>query len=214
MIFWSVFASHDDDDRRDLRDLERQPDAALVSLARDWPATTRGRQAAAVLLKRYRANVFRWCRHLLRDEELALDISQEVLLSAYDKLATFADRAQFSSWLFAITRNRCLSQLRRPRLLDGPEEILERLPAPAGGPAHGLELAEEERELRRLLADVLTPREQEAVWLQCIEGYGVDEITEMLGIEGATGARSVLQNARRKLRRRWPRPDGEEEDAT
>ena len=36
--------------------------------------------------------------------------------------------------------------------------------------------------------------------LQCIEDFSIDEITEALTIEGSTGARGVLQNARRKLR--------------
>jgi len=208
VIFWLASASHPHEDTGRNRELERQEDEMLVELARDWPDTTRGRQAAAILLKRYRANVYRWCRQVLRDEELALDISQEVLISAYGNLASFGGRARFSSWLFAITRNRCLSQLRRPRLLIGADEILDLVPSPITGPAREMELADEEDELRRLLGDFLNPREQEAIWLRCIEGYSVDEITEMLGIEGATGARSMLQNARRKLRRRWPRADG------
>jgi DNA-directed RNA polymerase specialized sigma24 family protein len=46
----------------------------------------------------------------------------------------------------------------------------------------------------------LAPLEQEALWLRCVERMPVDEITRVLGIEGSTGARAVLQSARRKLR--------------
>ena len=204
MIFGLLFASYPDDDPGPRSELAQQSDEALVTLARDWARTLRGRQAAAILLKRYRANVYRWCRHLLRNDELALDVSQEVLLAAYENLGRFGERARFSSWLFAIARNRCLSQLRKVRPSTDSDDVLDRLPSGAGTPLGDLEQQDEEDALLRRLAECLTPREQEAVWLKCVEGYSVDEITEMLAIDGTTGARSVLQNARRKLRRRWP----------
>ena len=42
--------------------------------------------------------------------------------------------------------------------------------------------------------------EQKAIWLRCFERVPIDEITRLLGIEASTGARGVLQRARRKLR--------------
>jgi DNA-directed RNA polymerase specialized sigma24 family protein len=38
------------------------------------------------------------------------------------------------------------------------------------------------------------------LWLRCFEKVPVDEITRMLGITEASGARGVLQRARRRLR--------------
>jgi DNA-directed RNA polymerase specialized sigma24 family protein len=46
----------------------------------------------------------------------------------------------------------------------------------------------------------LDPLEREAIWLRCYEGMPVEEITGLLGIDTASGARGILQRARRKLR--------------
>jgi len=42
--------------------------------------------------------------------------------------------------------------------------------------------------------------EQKAIWLRCFERLPIDEITGMLGIEAKSGARGMLQTARRKLK--------------
>ena len=51
-----------------------------------------------------------------------------------------------------------------------------------------------------LIRNHLEPQEQEALWLRCFERMPVDAITEILGINEASGARAVLQRARRRLR--------------
>jgi len=59
-----------------------------------------------------------------------------------------------------------------------------------------------------LLRDELDALEQDAVYLRYFEQRPVEDIGELLRIEGASGARAVLQRARRKLRaaarRRFP----------
>ena len=54
--------------------------------------------------------------------------------------------------------------------------------------------------LLRILTDTLTPQEQEAIWLRWFERMPVDDITCALGLDTASGARGLLQAARRKLR--------------
>ena len=57
-----------------------------------------------------------------------------------------------------------------------------------------------EEELLELIRRVLDPEEQQAIWLRGFEMMPVDEITKVLAITEASGARGVLQRARRKLR--------------
>ena len=72
----------------------------------------------------------------------------------------------------------------------GPEEQPDRL----------IENEEEEQELKELIKSELDPLQQEVLWLRCFERVPVDEITRLLGITASSGARGVLQSARRKLR--------------
>jgi len=175
-------------------------DLDLLKQALDTPDSTTGRQAASMLLGRYRQRVYIWCLRYVSDHEQALDMAQEVLLSAYRNLGSFGGRAQFGSWIFSIARNRCLSELRRPSLLMDEETDPDDRASGQVLPDQDLENRLAEEELLELIRVRLDAVEQQAVWLRCFEKIPVDEITRMLGIEEASGARGVLQRARRKLR--------------
>jgi RNA polymerase sigma factor (sigma-70 family) len=175
-------------------------DEKLLRLARERPGGDAARQAASDLLGRYRQRVYLWCFRYVREHERALDLAQDVLLTAFRKLDSYSGRSQFGSWLFAIARNWCLSELRRPGLLLDEEIDLDLLPATSGAPDRLLEESLGEAEILALIRDRLEPREQDALWLRCFERMPVDAITEVLSIQEASGARAVLQQARRKLR--------------
>ena len=54
--------------------------------------------------------------------------------------------------------------------------------------------------LLRIIRDELAPEEQQAIWLRCVERMPLDEVTRVMKLDGASGARAVLQRARRKIR--------------
>ena len=160
------------------------------------PSGEKARQAAARLLDRHREQVYLWCFRLVRNHDLALDLTQDVLLSAFQKLPGYVHRARFTSWLFIIARNRCLSEVRKPALssvLDiDPDELHSLEPEPG----HRLD----EQDLWKMLERHLDREELDALHLRCVEGMPVETITEVMAIKAASGARGVLQRARRKLR--------------
>ena len=180
---------------------EGPPDEELLARYRRAPESEDGRRAAGHLLARYRGRVYSWAFRLMREHEDALDIAQAVLLKAWRALPGFDGRSRFPSWLFTMTRNECLTAL-RPRLLKRDESL-----DPSGflvddeDPGRLLESAEEEEAMATLLRETLNPVEQQAIWLRCFERLPVDEVTRILGLTHASGARSVLQSAREKLRR-------------
>lgn len=175
-------------------------DAELVRIAQGRDPGGDPRAATAELLGRYQMKVYHWCHRFVRDHEQALDLAQDVLAKAWRALDRFDGRVPFGGWLFVITRNRCLTAIRRVGLLRDPDAELENLRDPQPGPEEQLEDRESEEVVLRLMRDKLDPVEQDALWLRCYERVPVDEITRMLDIQGASGARGVLQSARRKLR--------------
>ena len=63
---------------------------------------------------------------MLGNREEAQDATQEAFLSAFANLSGYdSSRAAFSTWLFTITRNRCINLLKksRPIALDEPEMV-------------------------------------------------------------------------------------------
>ncbi|UCF06040.1 MAG: sigma-70 family RNA polymerase sigma factor [bacterium] len=159
-----------------------------------------GRAAGAELLGRYQRAVYLWCYRYVRDHERALDMSQEVLLRAWRALDSFGGKSKFSTWLFAIARNRCLNEMHRVSLFEEGEADFDTVQAPNPDPVRRLEEREYEERIYTLIRTTLEPEEQRAIWLRCFERMPIDEITWVLGIESASGARGLLQKARRKLR--------------
>lgn len=175
-------------------------DEALVLAWRQDPDGRAGRAALEELFARYDERVYAWCYRFCRDHERALDLAQDAQLEAYRSLASFEGRSRFSTWLFTVTRYRCLRSLRRPGLLR--DEALEPdAIADAGrGPDEDLEAKLDAARLAALVRATLDAREQQALWLRCEEGLPVETITEMLRLDASSGARGLLQTARRKLR--------------
>ena len=153
------------------------------------------RQAASRLLARHQDRVYVWCYRYVRDHERALELSQEVLLKAFRGLPRYEPRARFSTWLYTITRNCCLGELRKPTLVEVLDFEPDTLQSARPGPAQSLA----ENELWRLIDHTLDPQEKEALQMRCFEGLSVDAITEFMKIKTSSGARGVLQRARRKL---------------
>lgn len=174
-------------------------DEALARAAQCADGSPATQRAAAELFGRYQRRIYLWCYRYVRDHEQALDLAQDIMLSAYRNLGSFSCKGRFYSWIFAITRNRCVNAVRRPALLQD-EVDAARMPDPEPGPDRRLEEKLAEEAVWRLLRENLTTQEQEALYLRCFERLPVDEITQLLGIDAATGARGLLQKARRKLR--------------
>ncbi len=177
-----------------------ESDESLVERYRRDPSGTGGRSAARELFERYRERVFLWCARRVGNQEEALDLAQDALVSAFRGLDKFEGRSRYSTWIFAIARNRCYRALRPASMLRDDETDVDAIPEAGTDPLDRLEHLQDEQRLLDLIRDVLEPTEQDALWMRCIERLSVEEVTRRLGIGGASGARSVLQSARKKLR--------------
>ncbi len=186
--------------------LSQLSDEQLVALWRR-KAATGGGPAAAELLGRYRMRVYRWCRSYVTDHDSALDLAQDTLLKAYEDFGSLRQGARFGTWLFVIVRNKCLDELKKRRIRGTGGIDPDTLPTGTRDPEEiWLEQLAFER-FATLLDTVLAPVEKQALSLRCFERMPVDAITAVLGIDAPSGARGVLQSARRKLRAAVDRDD-------
>lgn len=152
-------------------------------------------RAFALLLPRYESRVYRLCCALLRDRGQAEDAAQESLVRVWKALANYDSRASLSSWIYAITRNRCLTALARRK----PVEWLSELdPDTAGVPMTG-EPASQPRpgELLRIV-DRLPERLRRVLVLYYYEERSVSEVALMLGCPEGT-VKTWLSRARGAL---------------
>src|SRR6188472_4174572 len=85
-------------------------------------------RAFAIILRTYQTPVYNYVLRLTNgDKALAEDLTQEVFLRVFQGLPKFSLRCKFTTWLFQVTKNRVLDELRaserRPRALVALDDI-------------------------------------------------------------------------------------------
>jgi RNA polymerase sigma-70 factor (ECF subfamily) len=146
------------------------------------------RTALTVLMECYGDEIYRHCRQVVGNDDLAADVQQTVFVQAYRDLARFAGRSSFRTWLYAIARNRCLDALkaqkrRRFRFRLGTES--EDRPDPRPDVRAQLQSQSEARAIDRAL-ESLKPEVRIAVLLRYREDMSYEEMAEVCGERAAT----------------------------
>ena len=152
-------------------------------------------RAFAELLSRYEGKVYRLCCALLGDRAQAEDAAQESLIRVWKALGRYDERASLSSWIYAITRNRCLTALEKRRALESLDELSEE--AEATLPSTG-ESYEGSAEQLRGLVELLPERLRRVLVLYYYEERSVSEVALMLGCPQGT-VKTALFRARAAL---------------
>jgi len=82
------------------------------------------RRVMEILADTYGEHVYRYCRHLLRNDADSDDISQMVFVQAFQCLKSLPHVRSIRGWLLGIAHNRCIDQLRKiqrdPRAVEPP----------------------------------------------------------------------------------------------
>jgi RNA polymerase sigma-70 factor (ECF subfamily) len=135
-------------------------------------------------VRAYETPVFNYVLRIVGDRGLAEDLTQEVFLRVFQGLPGFSLRCKFTTWLFQVTKNRVLDELRaherRPRLTVALEDIppLEVVDAP-------VERIETIDALWRGIHDLNVDLKM-ALLLRDVVGLSYNEIADSLEITLAT----------------------------
>jgi RNA polymerase sigma-70 factor (ECF subfamily) len=156
-----------------------QPDPAILRKAQ------RGDERAfSLIVRAYETPVFNYILRLVGDRALAEDLTQEVFLRVFQGLPGFSLRSRFTTWLFQVTKNRVLDELRaverRPRAVAPLEEGPR--PEAADVPVERLEAMDA---LWRAVAQ-LDPDLKMALLLRDLVGLSYLEIADALEVTLAT----------------------------
>ncbi len=153
------------------------------------------------IVRRHQARLARLCTSLLKNETEAQDAAQEVLVKAYHALADFREDATFSTWLYRIASNHCLSLLRARRptesldhLLETQGDSIERFLSTQKDPHQPMEDADFSEQLLSRLPEsyrlVLTLREA--------EGLSYEEIAKVMDTS-LDSVKALLRRARQEV---------------
>ena len=171
-------------------------------------------RALADLSDAYRSKIYQLAFRYLRNKEDAEEVTQDVLYKVYRNIGAFRGDSALSSWMYRITFNAAMSQLRTARYQWSQDE--ERRPASADGDEIGVvaqaDIADwsdmaDERVLRSQLrrrvfgAILALPAIYRApVVLRDIQGMSTEEASAMLRVQDQT-LKSRLHRGRLILRK-------------
>ena len=156
-----------------------QPDPEVLRRAQ------RGDERAfALILRAYETPIFNYVYRIVGDRALAEDLTQEVFVRVFQALPRFSLRCKFTTWLFQVTKNRVLDELRarerRPQTVVAIED------------APRLELVDPPVERQETIDAVwravreLNPDLKMALLLRDVAGLTYNEIADSLEITLAT----------------------------
>ena len=114
------------------------------------------------LVARHRDKIYGRAYSMMRNEEEALDVSQDAWVKGWQRLAQFQGDASFLTWMTRIVINLCLDQLRkqkrqRAESIEAMEEeggVERQMPVVNPNPTAGLERTELRERIDRALAQL------------------------------------------------------------
>jgi len=161
--------------------------------------------AFEALVRKYRNRVISIALRVVRDQDEALDISQEAFIKAYRSLKGFAGKSSFYTWLYRIVTNLAIDHRRRNKrvvefrdeLEPGQENEESELTANEIDPRQEALDKELETRIYREIDD-LPEYHRAVILLRDVEGLSYNEIADTLDCSVGT-VMSRLHYAREKL---------------
>jgi RNA polymerase sigma-70 factor (ECF subfamily) len=131
------------------------------------------------VVQQYARRVYALCYRILRNEEDARDMVQEVFVRVYSKRGSFKGKASLYTWIYRIALNMCFSHLKRCKAKMVPFEDVESVLTVSQDDGEG-----RSTELRAMVAGALEslPPKQRAVFsMRFYDKMTFKEIAEAMG---------------------------------
>lgn len=149
------------------------------------------------LYDRYADKVFRKCFSFVKDEARAQDFAHDIFIRLAVKIGTFKEDARFSTWLYSITYNYCMDQLRL-RKKRAEYELSDNF---------DIEAEDDDKELLEMRIDGLkkslehlTTEEQAVLLMKYQDDFSIREIAEAFDIS-ESAVKMRLKRSREKVKK-------------
>lgn len=164
-------------------------DAQLLSRVLDGD-----HEAFNQIMRNHEDRVFSVCLRIMGGREQALDATQETFLTAFRKAGQFKGDAALGTWIYRIAVNTCYDQLRKQK-----RRRTDAIPDHFDPSDPSAEDVVESAALRPEIQQALSAIPQDfraAVVLSDIEGLGLQDVAEVLGVPVGTVKSRVFRGRR------------------
>ena len=152
------------------------------------------------LYDRHVAIVYNKCYGFAKDADEAKDMTQDVFLKLFVKLASFKEKSKFSTWLYAFTYNHCVNYITRDTHAKMKQKSVE--------VSNLYDLSEDfddDTDFRTMKVDKLkealslvTPEEKMILLLKYQDDLSIKELEVILDV-GESAVKMRLKRAKEKL---------------
>ena len=154
-----------------------------------------------ILYNRYYSKVYRKCLSFTKNADDAFDLTQDILMKAFSKVASFKGNSKFSTWLYAIAHNYCItasSKVKNYHFEDVAMEQNIRDDSPDSDEMEQRkEYEEKELKLRDVLAEV-PELDRSLLNLKYNQNYSVRDLQTEYNLS-ASAVKMRLMRARQKV---------------
>lgn len=158
------------------------------------------------LVRSYEKFIFNVACRMFSNVEDASDIAQEALIKAYKNINKFDFNSSFSTWLYRITVNVCIDEMRRRKgketySIDAEDEengLFIQLEDTSEGAEEGVIRKETVSEVRQAI-DKLSEEHKMVIILRDLQDLSYEEVAQTLGINVGT-VKSRLARGRKNLK--------------
>ncbi len=175
------------------KSLKNTPDEELVRLYVD----TQRNLYFEELYDRYVDKVFRKCLSFVKNEAQAEDFTHDIFLRLVLKIGSFKEHAKFSTWLYSITYNYCMDQIKNIKkqaetTLDENFDLEQEY--------DNSELVEiQAQDLKKALQEI-DPNERAILLMKYQDDFSIKEIADTFNIS-ESAVKMRLMRTKEKLRK-------------
>lgn len=162
------------------------------------------------LIEDYQKRIFSIAFRMIQNQEDAADLTQEVIIKIFKNLDKFKGDAKFSTWVYRITTNTCLDELKKARRQNPTYSLDKEIETDEGSLAGQLPdkrpTPEESAERKAVRSGVnaaigkLGDEHRQVIVLRDIQGFSYEEIAEILNCSVGT-VKSRISRARKNLKK-------------
>ena len=186
--------------RAPARNWKELSDEELIRAFREGVGPATREDLAEELLPRHQGKLIRWCGRFTRDRETALDLAQETLIRAYRNIDSYRGDCRFSTWLYVIARNQCMTALQKRS--SEPTWVGKACAmdlADHSDLSADYEFAENRRQQWGLILETLDRTEARVMMMHYGEEMPLEAVSRRLGLTNKSGAKAYIVSARRKI---------------
>ena len=148
---------------------------------------------------RYADKVYRKCLSFVKDQAKAEDFTHDIFLKLIVRVGSFKENSKFSTWLFSITYNYCMDQLRTSKKL-AEDELTDGIDIIDDSD----EISDIDMDAKRLreVLDGISVEERTILLMKYQDEFSIKDIADTFGLtESAVKMR--LKRTREKLRKKY-----------